>query len=63
LSKHTRKDFQIIIAFGHSTFITSLSMFVLRSMVLKRYLACQTFRKCQPYSNESCLSIHTYIHL
>jgi len=37
-------------------------MFVLSNMVLKRYLACWTFRKCQPYSNESCLSIctHTY---
>jgi len=37
-------------------------MFVLRNMVLKRYLACQTFRKCQPYSNENYLSIRTYIY-
>jgi len=59
LSKHTRKDFQIITAFGHSAFITSQSMFVLRNMVLKRYLACQTVKKCQPHSNESCLSIRT----
>jgi len=29
-------------------------------MVLKRYLACWTFSKCQPHSNESCLSICTY---
>jgi len=61
LSKHTSKDFQII-AFGHSTFITSQSMFVLRKMVLKRYLACRTFRKCQPNSNESCLCIRTYTY-
>jgi len=31
-------------------------------MVLKRYLACRTFSKRQPYSNESCLSIRTYIY-
>jgi len=53
LSKHTRKDFQIITVFGHSACITSQSIFVLRNMVLKRYLACRTFRKCQPYSNDS----------
>ena len=60
LSKYTRKDFQIINAFGHSIFIASQSIFILRNMVLKRHLACQTFSKCQPYSNESCLSICTY---
>jgi len=32
------------------------------NMVLKRYLACQTFCKCQPYSNESCLSKRTYTY-
>ena len=62
LSKHTSKDFQIIIVFGHSAFITSQSMFVLMNMVLKRYLACWTFSKCQPYSNESYLSIHMYTY-
>jgi len=31
-------------------------------MVLKKYLACRTFRKCQPHSNESCLSIPTYTY-
>jgi len=31
-------------------------------MVLKRYLAYQTFRKCQPHSNESCLYIRTYTY-
>jgi len=61
LSKHTRKDFQVIIAFGYSTFITSQSMLFL-SMVLKRYLACWIFSKCQPYSNESCLFIRTYTY-
>jgi len=61
LSKHTRKDFQVIIAFGHSAFITSKSIFVPTNMVLKRYLACQKFSKCQPYSSESCLSI-AYVH-
>jgi len=60
--KHTRKDFQIIIAFDHSAFITSQSMLVLGNMVLKRSLACRTFSKCQPYSNESSLFIHTYIY-
>jgi len=35
-------------------------MFVATNMVLRRYLACRTFSKCQPYSNENCLSIHTY---
>jgi len=58
LSKHTRKDFQNI-AFSHSAFITSQLMFILRNMVLKRYLTCQTFSKYQLYSNESCLSWHT----
>jgi len=37
-------------------------MFVPTNMVLKRYLACQTFSKCQPYSNESCLSLGTYTY-
>jgi len=40
-----KKDFQFLTAFGHSTFITSQSMLVLGNMVLKRYLACQTFSK------------------
>jgi len=40
-----RKDFQVI-AFGHSAFITSQSLFVPTNMVLKRYLACRTFGKC-----------------
>jgi len=53
-------NFQNIAAFGHSAFITSQSIFVLTNMVMKRYLACRTFSKCQPYSNESCLFIHTY---
>jgi len=30
--------------------------------VLKRYLACRTFSKCQPNSNESCLSIRAYTY-
>jgi len=34
VSNHTRKDFQIIIAFGHSAFITSQSMCVPTNMVL-----------------------------
>jgi len=37
-------------------------MFVLRSMVLKKYLACRTFSICQPHSNESCLSKCTYTY-
>jgi len=44
-----------MIAFGHSAFITSQSLFVPTNMALKR-----TFSKCQSYSNESCLSEHTY---
>jgi len=55
-------NFKIIIAFGHSAFITSQSMFAPMNMVLKRYLACRTLSKCQPYSNESCLSICTYTY-
>jgi len=31
-------------------------------MVLKRYLVYRTFSKCQPYSNENCLSIRTYTY-
>jgi len=31
-------------------------------VVLKRYLACRTFCKCQSYSNESCLSKRTYTY-
>jgi len=60
-SQHTRKDFQIIIAFGHSAFITSQLMFVLRNMVLKRYLACRTFRKCQPHVQQWEL-FYAYVH-
>jgi len=52
----------MIIAFGHSAFLTSQSMFVPTNIVLKRYLACRTFSKYQPYSNESCLSICTYTY-
>ena len=37
-------------------------MFVPTNMVLKRYSACQTFSKCQPYSNESCLFMCTYTY-
>jgi len=60
--KTYKENFEMIIAFGHSAFITSQSMFVLGNMVvLKRYLACRTFRKCQPHSSESCLYIRTYI--
>ena len=61
LSKHT-KDFQVIVAFGHSSFITSQSLFVTTNVLLKRYLACRTFSKCQPYSNESCLCKRTYTY-
>jgi len=61
LSKHP-KDFQVIIAFGHSSFITSQSLFVTTNVVLKRYLACRTFCKCQPYSNERYLSKRTYTY-
>jgi len=53
-SKHTRKNFQVITGFGHSAFITSQLLFVPTNVVPKRYLACQTFWKCQSYSNESC---------
>jgi len=37
-------------------------MFVPMNMVLKRYLACRTFSRCQPYSNESCLSMCIYTY-
>jgi len=36
----TQKNFQLIIAFGHSAFITSQSLFVPTNIVLQRYLAC-----------------------
>ena len=62
LSKHIRKIFPSHRWFRHSSFITSQSLFVLTNMVLKRYLACRTFNKCQPYRNESCLSIRTYTY-
>jgi len=42
--------------------ITSQSMFFPANTVLNRYLASRTFRKCQPYSNESYLSIRTYTY-
>jgi len=45
LSKHTRKDFHIIIAFGCSAFIISQSAFVLRKMVLKRHLALSNIQQ------------------
>ena len=59
--QNTQKDFQVISAFGHSGFNTSQSLFVPTNVVLKWYLACRTFSKFQPYSNESCLSIHTIV--
>jgi len=59
MSKQTRKYFEVIIAFGHSTFTTLQLLFPPTNMVLWRYLACWTFSKCQPYSSESCLSICT----
>jgi len=62
LSKHIRKNFQVITGFGQSAFITSQSLFVPTNVVLKRYLACRTFCKCQSYSNESCLSKRTYTY-
>jgi len=61
LSKHTRKDFKIIIAFGHSALITSQLMFVLRNMVLKRYLACQTFRSAN-VSHTAMRAVYSYVH-
>jgi len=61
-SKHTRKYLQVT-PFVHSAFVTSQSLFVPMSMVLKRHLACWTFSKCQSYSNESCSSICTYCSL
>jgi len=36
LSKHIRKYFQVVIAFRHSTFITSQSIFLPTNMGLKR---------------------------
>jgi len=51
---------------GHSTFITSQSLFVPMNMVLKRCVAYQTFSKHLPCSNKHCLSIcavHTLIKL
>jgi len=36
----TQKNFQLIIAFRHSAFITSQSLFVPTNIVLQRYLAC-----------------------
>ena len=62
LSNAQGKVTKLSFAFGHSTFIRSQSLFVPMNMVLKRYLACQTYSKCQPYSNESCLSICTYTY-
>jgi len=59
-SKYIKK-FQVIIAFGHSAFITTQSLFVPMNMVLKRYLACRTFSKCQPFNNEG-LSKRAYTY-
>ena len=61
-SKHTRKDFQVIIAFGCNAFITSIAVCSHMNIVLRRQLACRTFSKCQLNSNESCLSIRAYIY-
>jgi len=59
LSKHTRKDFQIIIAFGHSAFITSQSMFVLRNMVLKR---SQLVEHSANVSHTTRRAVYPYVH-
>jgi len=53
---------QVITGFGHSTFITLQLLFVPTNVVLKRYLACRTFCKCQSNSNEKCLSKRTYTY-
>ena len=63
LSKHTRKDFQVITYFGCSVFITSQALFVPTNMVLKRYLACQTSSNVSQTTMRAELFIHTYIHL
>jgi len=62
LSKHTRKDFQVAIAFGQSAFIASQSLFVPTNIVLKRYLACRTSTNVS-HVQQWELFIHTYIHL
>jgi len=49
----------MIIVFGLSAFITSQSMFVPANMVLKRYLACRTFSKCQQDS-QCCHFSHEF---
>jgi len=60
LSKHMRKDFQIIIGFGHSA-ITSQSMFVLRNGA-EKILSLSNIQKMSAPSNESCLYIRTYTY-
>jgi len=62
LSKHTRKDLQIIIAFVHSAFITPKSLFAPTNMVLKRYLPCRTFNKCPNVSHTAMGAVYTYVH-
>jgi len=62
LTKHIRKIFQVIIVFWHSAFITSQWLFVPTNMVLKRYLACRTFKKVTAMQQWE-LFIHTFIHL
>jgi len=59
LSKHTKKDFQIITVFEHSAFIVSQSMFVPTNMMPKRYLACRRLSKCQLYS-QCCQFSHEF---
>jgi len=58
----SEKISKLSLLFGHSEFIMSQSLFVSSNMVLKTYWACQTFSKCQSYSNESCLSKCTYTY-
>jgi len=62
LWSHCQNTFQVIIAFGHSTFIVSQSLCVPTNMVLKRYLACRTFNKMSAIRQWE-LFIHTYIQL
>jgi len=59
LSKHTRKDFQVITAFSCSVFITSQSLFVPTNMVLKIYLPCRTSISV---SQTAMRAVYSYVH-
>jgi len=61
LSKQTRKNFQVIIAFGQSINYITITVCSYEHAA-EKVVSLSNTSKCQPNSNESCLFIRTYTY-